>query len=475
MVCSVTRRLALASVLGCLSFSAAASAEEAVARGWLDSQVNERGQRCDRRAEHRLEGSVLLACAAAGVWEVRLDETGPRFLRSMELGGDAVGFFTEGDGRLWVKVMVMHAKPLSAAMPVAPGAAHFTDSVPLPVDATAPPAAPAAPSRALDLEAPPSPAVRSKGRVLRTVPGGVVVSLGSDDDLARGDKIELALELEEGLAGGDEVVSREAIAVGVVTSLSAREAKVRLGINEAVPVGAVATRTRSQATASLAAPPRVGGVWHLEATARPFAALGELGGGILLSGTFGRRFATGLHLWAVVDPLGIADVEVGDSISAANGAVFATYDSQYFEMGLGLGGQTVNESGFELEPGSGLSGAQYIRLGAVDGLNLALRSSVVLFHSEFAFGGMVGSAQIPVTRGYWLQFGGGGGDVGYGYGEIGLRVLLRGNGGAGSTFLSVSVGGAAVFRSGTCRQFEPCGASLSYGGPMGGLGGEWRF
>jgi hypothetical protein len=481
MVWSVTRTLTLASASACLALSGSASAEEAVAPGWLASQVNERGQRCDRRAEHKLETSLLLACAAAGVWEVALGETGPRFVRSVEFGGDAVGFFTESDGRLWVKLMVLQAQPLSAATPVVPaaaGSAKFSESAPLglppPIDRAARPAAPAASASTRNPGSPQRSAVRSHGQVVRSLPDGVVISLGSNDGLVRGDKIELALELEDGIAS-DEVVSREAIAVGVVTSVSEQHAKVRLGLNESVPVGAVATRTRSHATASLAAPPRVGAVWHLEAVGRPFAALGELGGGILLSGTFGRRFASGLHLWGVVDPLGIADAEVRSSIVAFNGAAFATYDSQYFEMGLGLGGQSVNESGFVLEPGSGLTAAQYIRLGALDGLSLAVRTSVVLFHSEFAFGGMVGTAQIPVTRGYWLQFGGGGGDVGYGYGEIGLRVLLRGNGGVGSTFLSVSAGGAAVFRSASCRQFEPCGEELSYGGPMGGLGGEWRF
>jgi hypothetical protein len=482
MVWSLTRTLTLASALGCLSFSGSASAEEAVPGAWLDSQVNERGQRCDRRAEHRLERSVLVACAAAGVWEVALGESGPRFVRSLELGGDAVGFFAEGGGQLWVKLQVLQAKPLSAATPVAPapaGAAHFTDpspaSLPSLVDSSARPELPAQAGRAREPASPPAPAARTKGQVLSTFPGGVVISLGSDDGLARGDRIELAVEADDGTVGGDGAVPREAIAVGVVTSLNERQARVRLGLNESVPLGAVVTRTRSPATASLAAPPRVGALWHLEAMGRPFAALGELGGGILLSGAFGRRFASGLHVWGVIDPLGVADVDVRDSISVVNGAVFATYDSQYFEMGLGLGGQTVNETGLALEPGSGLSVAQYIRLGAVDGLNIAVRTSVVLFHSEFAFGGMVGTAQIPVTRGYWLQFGGGGGDLGYGYGEIGLRALLRGNGGAGSTFLSVSAGGAAVFRSGTCPQFEPCSENVSYGGPMGGLGGEWRF
>jgi hypothetical protein len=182
-----------------------------------------------------------------------------------------------------------------------------------------------------------------------------------------------------------------------------------------------------------------------------------------------------LHLWATLDPLALADVENQGGISAANGALMVSYDSQFFEMGLGLGAQTVNSVNFAVPPGSGLAVAQLLRLGPQDGLNLTARTSIVLFHSEFDFGGMVATAQFPVTRGYWLLLGGGGGNVGYGYGEIGLRVLANGNGLAGSTFLTVTAGGAAVFRSGTCDEFFSCTQPVNFGGPMAGIGGEWRF
>lgn len=479
----VTRTLALSGALACLAVVRSAAAEE-VPSAWLDAQVNEHGQRCQRRAEHKLPQGVLVACGGAGVWELAQTEAGPRFVRSFDAGGEAVGFFTEADGRLWVKLLVLQAKPLSSATPVSPGAARFPDAAPLeppPSDARSAPPAPSvpAPSAAKPII---KIAPRTRGEVLRSAPGEAVISLGSDDGIARGDKIELALELEDGIVSGDAILSREALAVGVVTSVSDQIAKVKLGLNESVPVGAVATRSRASVTASLAAPPRVADLWHLEGTLRPFVALGELGGGVLLSGVFGRRFASGLHLWGIVDPAAVGDVENFDAITAINAAVFATYDSQYFEMGLGIGAQSVNDTidddtgfGIDLAPGSGLMVAQYIRLGAVDGLNLTARTSVALFHSEFLFGGLVGTAQIPVTRGYWLQFGGGGGSVGYGYGEIGLRVLLRGNGGVGSTFLTVSAGGAGVFRSATCPPFEPCSVPSSYAGAMGGFGLERRF
>ena len=103
---------------------------------------------------------------------------------------------------------------------------------------------------------------------------------------------------------------------------------------------------------------------------------------------------------------------------------------------------------------------------------------MVIFHSEFRFGGMNGRLQIPVTRGYWLFAAGGGGDTGYGFGEIGLRVLVAGNGRAGSRYLSAAVGGAGVFKSQSCvdTEFGPnCAGALTYGGPMVGFGYGWRF
>jgi hypothetical protein len=458
---------AFAAFAGCLATERSARAQETLPADWLSAQVSENGQHCDKRAEHVVGKRALFACGAAGVWEIALEESGPRFVRSHGFAGDVVGFFAEPDGRLWVKLQVLEARPFASA--TSPGAVRFPDPTPASSVGPAPPPTPAA------VPAPPPAATGARtkgGRVTRTAPGEVVISLGTLDGIGRSDRIELSLEHA---GDGDEAaLSREAIAVGVVTNVTEQSAKVRLGLNESVPVGALAALTRSQLTASLSAPPRVTDLWSLQLLARPFTALGELGGGVLLSGAIGRHFGN-LHLQAVVDPLAFADVQDKSSVTAANAALIASYDSQYFEMGLGFGGQTVNESGFFLDPGSGIAAEQLIRLGAQDGLNISARTSIVLFHREFEFGGMVASGQIPVTRGYWLLLNGGGGNVGYGFGEFGLRVLLAGNGLAGSKFLTISAGGAGVFKTGACDAFFFCQESVSYGGPMAGVGGEWRF
>lgn len=470
MARSVKRTVASWGFWAALLAAGPAPAEEAPGAAFFESALNEQGQRCQRRAEHRDARRVLVACGAAGVWEVALEEAGPRFVKSHAFTGEAVGFFTEADGRLWVKLLVLEARPFGAESEVAPGAAQFPSAAPAAAKEPDP-----APLDEID-EAEPERASPGDwvGRVVHAAPGEVVISLGSRDGITRGDRIEFAVDRPEAMGGGEAALSRETLAVGVVTHVTEKNAKVRLGLNEAIPAGAVASLAKTPLTASLVAPPLVPDVWAAEVMLRPFAALERLGGGILLSAAFSRSFKH-LHLRALVDPLAYAAAENGESVSAVSAALLASYDSKYFEMGLGFGAQTVNETTFLLSPGSGLSVAQLLRLGSRDGLNVMLRTSVVLFHKEFRFGGMVGSMQIPLTRGYWLLFGGGGGVIGYGQGELGLRALLSGNGHAGSKYLTVTAGGAAVFTSGTCDEFFACSSSSSYGGPMAGVGGEWRF
>jgi hypothetical protein len=457
--------------------ASAQPAESAIPGDWLDAQVNERGQTCDKRAERADQTGALLACGAAGAWEIALGEGGPRFVRSYEFNGEVVGFLSDADGRVWVKVLTLEARPLSSAVAVAAVSFPSEEARPLPPPAPVRPLARPEPRTVSEDEA--EPARSTVGEVLKSRPGQVVISLGSADGVMLSDRIELAFEADDD--SGPAALSRETLAVGVVTHVSPHTAKVRLGMNEQVPVGALASVTRAPASASLIGPPRVTGVWDAEGMARPFAAIGELGGGVLLSASLTRRFVGHLALRASLDPLALADVQGRPSLNAASGAFFASYDSMFFEMGLGFGGQTVNQTEFFVDPGSGWNVAQLVRFGAQDGLNLSARTSVVLFRSEFEFGGMVATLQIPVSRNYWLLFGGGGGNAGYGYGEFGVRVLLDGNGHAGTKFLRVTAGGASVFSSATCEEFDEfnqfpvCRDPRTYGGPMAGIGGEWRF
>ncbi|HET7541743.1 MAG TPA: hypothetical protein VFK05_17835 [Polyangiaceae bacterium] len=461
---------AIASLTGfmvCFCGGRTVHAQTSLPPNWLSTQVNESGRHCTPLAEQRQGDKLLLACGAAGAWEVSLSATGPKFVRSYAFSGDVVGFFSEPDGRLWVKLQVLEARPF----PAAPGAAVFPDlappapSAPVPAPPTSVPAAPIT-------QAASQPAAPQKfGRVERVTPGEVVISLGAADGVLRGDHIEFA-RLDDG--SEEAALFSEVIAVGVVSNVTDHNARVRLGLNETVPEGARASVTRSPSTSSLSAPPRVHGLYEIEVFARPFAAIDELGGGALLSARFGYRFEH-LHLQAVVDPVAFAAVRDRGNAGAANAALIASYDSQYIELGFGFGAQTVNELDSFVGSGSGLTAVQLVRFGARDGLNLAARTNIALFHSQFQFGGIVVTGQIPLTRGYWFLLNGGGGSVGYGFGELGLRALLSGNGLAGSKYLSVTAGGVGVFNAGSCDENFSCGEQRSYGGPMIGIGGEWRF
>lgn len=462
-----------------MAFAASAAVVESVAAqgaqapDWVAATKNERGQACEKHAEHQAGAKLLVACGTAGVWEFTQAEPTLRFVRSYDFGGDVVGFVTEPDGRVWVKLRVLEARPFPSGSGEAPSVA-FPDATPDLDPLPLPPAPVAKPPATPPAPAAPAPVAKKFGRVTRSGPGEVIVSLGTADGVGRSTRIEFAVEVDDSADLDATALSREELAVGVITNVSEHSARVQLGVNESVPVGAIATPTQAHTTASLSAPPRVTDMWDLQLALRPFAALGELGGGALMSGSFGY-YRGHLHLQALLDPLAFGDVQDKSAIFAASGAVIVSYDSQYFEMGLGLGGQTVNDGGFFVPPGSGFGAQQILRLGALDGLNINVRTNVVLFRSEFMFGGMVGSGQIPVTRGYWLLLNGGGGNIGYGFGELGLRVLLAGNGAAGSKFLTVTAGGAAVFKSGTCPENEFCTEAPTFGGPMAGVGGEWRF
>jgi hypothetical protein len=264
------------------------------------------------------------------------------------------------------------------------------------------------------------------------------------------------------------------LAVGTVRAAASGRARVGLGMNENVPLGSVARPSQAPLTASTAAPDRAAGLWAFSGIVRPFVALGELGGGLLLDSFIGYRFEHGLHVQGVIEPLGFATAN-SSGVVTASAFFFVGYDTRWFEVGTGLGIQTVNEPDYFEEKGTGLLVPQRLRLGALDGLQLELRSDVVLFRQRFEFGGMRGSLQVPIGNDAWyVVFRGGGGLSGYGFGEVGIRLLLSGNGSSGSSFVTVTVGGLSIFAQGVC-DFTVCEPNRSYGGPSVGLGIERRF
>jgi hypothetical protein len=385
------------------------------------------------------------------------------------------------DGRIWAEVAHLEARPVLRSTA---STGSFPRETPAPPPSKPPKAS--APARPSGVAAPArvtvaAPAVGREGEVTEVGIGDVDVNLGREDGVKQGDRIELAVTQSE-TDGGQETADRRVVAVGVVRSVAPKFSRVELGTNEKVPLGASARLVTRGKSESRMAPPRAAGLWELMLRLRPFVALEGLGGGLLTQASAVYRFESHFALAAELHPFGFAACKGEENATLVPAATFvsANYDHDVFGVGLGIGAQTVHDTDFETASGTGTLVTQRLRLGARDGLMLDLRNDVVLFHSEFDFAGFIGSAMIPVGSRAWLLFEGGGGSAGFGYGEIGLRSRLRGNGQAGSFFLSVTLGGQGVFefRTRLCVQVDfafPCEDDQVYAGPMLGIGAEYRL
>ncbi|HET8934213.1 MAG TPA: hypothetical protein VFN67_12260 [Polyangiales bacterium] len=454
--------------------SGSAHHEEPALTRLLSRQRDALGRSCELQQVASKGPLRFLACGAAGMWIVRVIGDNAIALDMQDLGG-RVGPFFEANGHLWVQVSSIRAQEIEAG-----------------VYELSPPPAAAAPAPAQPASAPPPPPLASAASTLRPLPtpspreeayepGRVV---GRDDEqvvvaipgprLKPGTHVALVSSSER--ASGEEQV----YAVGQVAKSAFGRARVVIGLNEDVPDNADARITLAPRSNSIFAPPRAGGVWELGFIARPFLVLENLGAGAMLDGYVGYRMKAPFHLQASVVPLAFGSARAG-AAGALGAYVSGAYDAHLFEVGLGLGGQTVNDPDFALDPGSGLLLAQKLRLGARDGAHVAFVSYVTLFHSNFQFSSLRVDVQVPVGARTWLRLAGGGGSLGIGFGEVGLRALMSGNGGAGSFFLTTVIGWAHLFRE--CNEVPQVSGSaaassctsVDYNGPMLGAGGEFRL
>jgi hypothetical protein len=298
--------------------------------------------------------------------------------------------------------------------------------------------------------------------------------MGSIHGVASGDHVAFEQTTRERVDEDNAAVRRERVAVGNATTIGARHSKVQLGIDERVEVGAIARPTRDPVSSTSFAPPRLGGVWHAGFIARPFLVVDNFGVGASLEGRVGYRWDSPLHIEALLQPLAIGTGRQS-AIGAVAAVVTASFDARLFEAGLGIGGQSINDPSFDLRAGSGTTLAQRLRIGSVDGGMLEVFTYIVLFHSEFQFSDLHAHGQLPVGDRSWLVLNAGGGSLGMGYGELGLRVLLNGSGDRGSCFLTATIGGIHLFRSQFCSRSEFNCGSIDYTGPHVGVGADWRL
>lgn len=103
----------------------------------------------------------------------------------------------------------------------------------------------------------------------------------------------------------------------------------------------------------------------------------------------------------------------------------------------------------------------------MDGLHIAWGSSIFVRSPEgFVFGMGRAELGVPVSSTLGLFAAGGGGENGWGFGEVGVRSFFGGTGAPGTVMLSASLGGAGVFDG-------PAHENVI--GPSVAFGMEWRL
>ena len=283
--------------------------------------------------------------------------------------------------------------------------------------------------------------------------------LAEGDGLSFLDTVETQSNLEFEAGGGS--TEEAVVAHGVVTAVSGAQARVRLQVGAVVAEG---MRARQ-----LAGPPGLevfpeipAGQFSVAFHVRPFIPLATLGVGVIADVALRYTFDFGLVIGVDAMPLGLATGNNGDAVAGV-GAGFLGFASPYFGIGLHVGVSSLRDGfrggdeAFVLAP--------MVMLGSRDGFMLRLRSSALIVDDRFDFGEFDGALHIPLVHGVQLVAAGRGGRAGTNYGDLGVRILLQGNGRSESVFFTGTVGVGMLV-----------GADFGFSnaGPSIGIGLEWR-
>ena len=149
------------------------------------------------------------------------------------------------------------------------------------------------------------------------------------------------------------------------------------------------------------------------------------------------------------------------------------FSSPVQQMGTGGANQGASSS----DSTTSVSFAQTARLGALDGLALFARTNVIVDNDRFVLGSVAVTGQAGLGGRWWLLLSGGGGPIGFAYGDLGVKYLVLGDLGPGSFFLTGTLGGAGIFKRTRTfvNTYYVTAKSADYAGPALGLGLEWRL
>jgi hypothetical protein len=229
-------------------------------------------------------------------------------------------------------------------------------------------------------------------------------------------------------------------------------------------------------TRALLAPPQRRGLTRVSLNVRPFFNLLGPGGGALGDLAVEHQFAAPWKLSLTLAPVALA-VQPGAVGSINHLRVGAAYSGDFLELGASIGSRVQNFGQ------GGLSLAAHLRLGAQDGLHLALTYGYAVVRNYYTsrvnvgFSNIVAAAAIPLLPRLALTAEAGFSLDVWAYTTLGLRHRLVGDGGPGTWFLRGGFGVAWVLDRFRCdyRDPSPCQGAAWAMGPTIAVGVERRF
>jgi hypothetical protein len=319
----------------------------------------------------------------------------------------------------------------------------------------------------------------SNGLVVDVQGQYATIDLGTEAGLVEGAHIAVFTEVVVDLDDGEPSTTLTRVATGEVTAVSARRARVRFGMNETVTVGMQASVTDGALSRSLVAPSETSARTEVSVASRLAVVVNGVGGGMLLEGHVDRKLGALTFMRVRLDPSGVVGYRLSDpdddgptphpapSFAPTTSLVaLLGIDMRYVALGLGAGitqstrldeqftpcegcPYEARHHGFE----AGLTIAMMGRFGARDGLHLDLDMAFVVVRERIETSRFGAALQIPVTPSLFVVARGssGFGVVGTHTADVGARMLIRGDGTEGSSFVTPFVGYTAVAERATLR------------------------
>ena len=352
-------------------------------------------------------------------------------------------------------------------------------------------------------------AQETEGTVQEVRGDEAVIDVGSAAGVAEGNRFEIRsqemvqqynLETRK-----DEMMpSNKVTAVVEVIRVASGSSLVLLGKGDRVKVGDKARLTKEELTRTNWFPGYQRSLNRVQARVAPFVGIDSLTVGTFASLMYDRTFSFPMRLEAGFRNVGL---HFGESFGAPfQFDLVPSYDTDYFEVGLGGGYQFSAD-----DRKRGFSFLQKVRLGTVDGLNFTMWNSFIYTDGyveevyspvtvgvpcvpdnersgEFAWNGFDAALAIPLTDSVTLATDWSYSEAGWVYGDIGIRTRVRGNGGAGTLIIPVTIGGGVVldYEQDSDGSFvcDPDSNSIekrpywyenAYGGPVVSIGLDYRW